>query len=81
MPAGHIQYGFGQSVGWHERFAAEAVRSEFPAEAFQRFFPDRFRANHASDPTGYQTLKAVLKESDMRAFRKRWERFVLALRF
>jgi hypothetical protein len=33
------------------------------------------------DPTGFRTLKRVLGESDMRDFQRRWERFVLGLRF
>jgi len=32
------------------------------------------------DPTGYETLKRVLGESDMDAFKKKWEKFVLELR-
>ncbi len=33
------------------------------------------------DPSGYRTLQRVLGEDDMDAFRKRWEAFVLGLRF
>ena len=32
------------------------------------------------DPTGYATLENVLGESDMEAFRKKWEKFVLGIR-
>ena len=39
-----------------------------------------FVANVKTDPTGYATLKAVLGEKDMEAFRKRWEKFVLEIR-
>lgn len=38
-------------------------------------------ANHAADPTGYETLKKVLGEKDMDAFQKRWEKWVLTLHF
>lgn len=41
----------------------------------------RFVANQRTDPGGYQTLMDVLKESDMAAFQKRWERWVLELKF
>jgi hypothetical protein len=41
----------------------------------------RFVAGRKDDPTGYKTLKAVLAESDMAAFQKRWETYVLGLRF
>lgn len=43
-----------------------------------RFYRE-FRANRASDPTGFDTLKKVLGEQDMDAFQKRWEKFVLGL--
>ncbi len=43
-----------------------------------RFYRD-FYANRAADPTGFDTLKKVLNESDMDAFQKRWEQFVLGL--
>ena len=40
-----------------------------------------FRKAHQKDPTGYETLKAVLGTTDLNAFQRRWERFVLGLRF
>jgi hypothetical protein len=44
-------------------------------------FYHQFTANHADDPGGYQTLQRVLGRSDMEAFQKEWEAFVLKLRF
>jgi hypothetical protein len=41
----------------------------------------RFVAAIASDPTGYATLRSVLGETDMAAFQRRWEAFVLMLTF
>ncbi len=41
----------------------------------------RFLANRKDDPSGYKTLKAVLDCRDMREFQKKWESYVLALRF
>jgi hypothetical protein len=42
----------------------------------------RFRANHAKDPTGYNTLKAILgRDNDMDAFQNEWEAWVMKLRF
>jgi hypothetical protein len=41
----------------------------------------RFLANRAEDPSGYRTLKAVLKADDMQKFKKDWEAWVLKLRF
>jgi hypothetical protein len=43
-----------------------------------RFYRD-FHAARAADPTGFDTLKKVLDETDMGAFQKRWEQFVLGL--
>ncbi|HEV2766018.1 MAG TPA: hypothetical protein VGV38_23740 [Pyrinomonadaceae bacterium] len=43
-----------------------------------RFYRE-FRARHAEDPTGYKVLQEVLGETDMDAFQKRWEQFVLGL--
>ncbi len=40
-----------------------------------------FRKNARQDPTGYDTLKQVLGEDDMDAFKQRWEKYVAALRF
>ena len=40
-----------------------------------------FRAACEKDPTGYETLRAILGEKDMAAFQKRWEAYVLGLSF
>jgi hypothetical protein len=45
-----------------------------------RFYRE-FRAHHAEDPGGVETLKRVLGEPDLRAFQARWEKLVLALHF
>ena len=42
-------------------------------------FYKQFRANHEKDPSGFETLKAVLRESDMDQFKRKWERYVLQL--
>lgn len=39
------------------------------------------RANASSDPSGYGSLVKTLKEKDLAAFQKRWEQWVLSLRF
>jgi len=44
-----------------------------------KFYKD-FHARQKTDPTGFQTLKSTLGESDMVDFQRRWEKFVLALR-
>ena len=40
-----------------------------------------FVANHEDDPSGYKTLQKVLGERDMDDFKKRWEAFVMGLKF
>jgi hypothetical protein len=44
-------------------------------------FYKEFHANVKSDPTGYPTLKKVLGEEDMDAFKTKWEAEVLKLTF
>ncbi len=46
----------------------------------QKFYR-RFVADRAQDPGGYRTLQAVLGRTDMEAFQKEWEAFVLKLTF
>ncbi|MEX2213571.1 MAG: hypothetical protein WD768_05560 [Phycisphaeraceae bacterium] len=46
----------------------------------QKFYKD-FKEQHAKDPGGYDTLKAVLKADDMEAFQKEWEAWVMKLKF
>jgi hypothetical protein len=46
-----------------------------------RAFYRTFYKNRKTDPTGYATLQAILGVSDMKAFQKKWEKFVLGLRF
>jgi hypothetical protein len=44
-----------------------------------RKFYTEFRKNHEADPTGYQTLQAVLGTEEMAEFQKRWEAWILKL--
>ena len=41
----------------------------------------RFHAHRDQDPTGYETLKAVLGRDDMEAFQKEWEPWVMKLKY
>jgi hypothetical protein len=45
-----------------------------------RFYHE-FIKNQDRDPTGFNTLRSILDEEDMDAFKKEWEKFVLGLRF
>ena len=44
-------------------------------------FYNAFSRDANRDPSGYEALKKVLNESDMNDFKKRWEKWVLKLRF
>lgn len=44
-------------------------------------FYHKFRANVQNDPTGYETLKEVLGETDMNAFKKKWQLYILQLMY
>ncbi len=46
-----------------------------------RPFYRAFRDAKAADPTGFATLQATLEEADMAGFQRRWEQYVLGLRF
>jgi hypothetical protein len=35
----------------------------------------------ATDPTGIETLKAILGEENLAEFQRRWEKYVLKLEF
>lgn len=41
----------------------------------------RFTRNHLQDPSGYRTLVNLLGAEDMVAFPKRWETWVISLKF
>ena len=43
-------------------------------------FYKQFHAQQKKDPSGFETLKSVIGESDMVQFQKRWETFVLGLK-
>ena len=43
-------------------------------------FYHEFVAGAKTDPTGFRTLQRVLGETDMAAFQKKWEKFILGLR-
>ncbi len=46
-----------------------------------RTFYHEFVKNSETDPTGFETLKKVLGETDMDAFKKKWEKSTMELRF
>jgi len=46
-----------------------------------RTFYHRFHADQKKDPSGYNTLQAVLDRDDMAQFQRDWEAYVMKLRF
>jgi uncharacterized SAM-binding protein YcdF (DUF218 family) len=42
-------------------------------------FYKQFHANQKTDPTGFQTLKRVLRKTNMAQFQREWEKYVLDL--
>jgi hypothetical protein len=50
-------------------------------EGLLRKFYRQFHAHRKDDPTGYETLQAVLDCPDMEAFQEKWDAYVLELRF
>ena len=42
-------------------------------------FYKQFHENRKTDPSGYETLKSVLRETDMHQFQRNWEKYVLEL--
>jgi hypothetical protein len=74
-------YGGGGSGNYSEYYAqARYLCYYLQEQGLLVKFYRQFVANAKSDPTGYGTLKRILGESDMRAFQRKWEKFVLGLR-
>lgn len=71
---------YGEGSGTHYAQARYLCQYLEEQSLLRRFYRD-FHAYHEEDPTGYETLKAVLEEKDMKAFQKRWEEWVLGLEF
>jgi hypothetical protein len=46
-----------------------------------QMFYTKFRDGYEKDPTGLETLKAVLAPEDLQAFNERWQKWVMTLRF
>jgi hypothetical protein len=46
-----------------------------------REYYQQFRDSVAQDPAGYDTLQRVLQEPDMEAFQRRWEQYILKLKY
>jgi len=72
---------YGGRNGYNEHYAqARYLCYYLQEEGLLRKFYHEFAANVKRDPTGLQTLKRVLGEDDMAAFKRKWEKFVQSLR-
>ena len=74
-------YGVGNRADYSEHYAQARYLCYYLQEKglLVKFY-DQFVANAQRDLTGYATLKSVLGEHDMEAFKRKWEKFILSLR-
>jgi hypothetical protein len=74
-------YGGGDRANYSQHYAQARYLCYYLQERglLERFYRE-FAAGADQDSTGYRTLQRVLGESDMEAFKKKWEHFVLGLR-
>jgi hypothetical protein len=74
-------YGGPNSTNYNAYYAQSRYLCYYLQEKglLQTFYRE-FAANVKQDPTGYETLRRVLRANDLEAFKKQWEDFVLQLR-
>jgi len=74
-------YGGSNSTNYNAYYAQSRYLCYYLQEkGLLKTFYHEFAANVKQDPTGYETLQRVLRVTDMEAFKKQWENFVLQLR-
>jgi len=74
-------YGTNTSAGYSQYYAqARYLCYYLQQKGLLVKYYHQFVAEFERDPTGYGTLKAVLGEQDMEAFKKKWEKYLLQLR-
>jgi uncharacterized SAM-binding protein YcdF (DUF218 family) len=69
---------YGQSTGVNyaqSRYLLYYLQEQGLLVSFYKQFYD----NRKTDPSGYETLKSVLRETDMHQFQRKWEKYVLEL--
>jgi len=75
-------YGAGGNPGYNQHYGQSRYLCYYlQEEGLLAKFYREFLANAKHDPTGYSTLQRVLDERDMGAFQKKWEKFILELRY
>ena len=78
----HLEPGaFNGPAGGRHYAAARYICYYLQEKGLLATFLRRFAAARDGDPSGYVTLSEVLGERDMVDFQRRWEAFVLSLRF
>ncbi len=69
---------YGQTYGYSQ---ARYLCYYLQQKGLLRTFYQTFRKNVKKDPTGYKTLRAILKQKDLSVFQKKWEKWVMTLTF
>lgn len=78
---GYAQFAF-YGAGRGEHYAmARYLLYWLQEKGLLRSYYKRFHAARKEDPTGYDTLVAVLDSKDMKDWQERWEKWVLELHF
>ncbi|PCJ51933.1 MAG: hypothetical protein COA79_25175 [Planctomycetota bacterium] len=73
---------YGGDGGYSDNYAQSRYLLYYLQEkSLLRIYYIKFTKNQIEDPSGFDTLKKLLKEKDMMAFQKRWEAYVLKLKF
>jgi hypothetical protein len=74
-------YGGTNSASYNRYYAqARYLCYYLQEQGLLKNFYHEFAANVKQDPTGYATLKRILRTEDMDTFRKEWENFILRLK-
>lgn len=69
---------YGQTYGYAQaRYLCYYLQQNSLLEEFYR----KFRKNVKTDPRGYRTLTTLLKQKDLIAFQKKWETWVMSLKY
>ena len=72
---------YGGAEGYSEYYAQARYLCYYLQEQdLLKAYYHEFAANAKTDPTGFETLKCVLRTNDMKAFQEKWEKFILSLR-
>ena len=67
----------GENAGYSQYYAqARYLCYYLQEQGLLATYYREYAANAKTDPTGYNTLKRVLKEDDMTAFKAKWDKFV-----